>query len=274
MNCKFANITKNQIQELILPFIPKNKRGFSSGFDMGDVFKCILHKLKTGCQWKNIFVDIEGFKPPFSWNTVYYFYRKWVKENVFETIFSTFLELQEGKINQENLNLDGTHSLVKKSAESAAYQHRKKAKTSNVLILTDGNGIPIAIGNILSGNHNDLYKVVPQFAQMITRINKAGICVENSFLNADKGFDSKSLRRACHRRKIVPNIIENSRNRKKTKRGRKRFFSQKVYDNRFVNERAFAWIDSFRTLLIRFDKLDNVWLNWHYLAFSLILLKV
>jgi len=146
------------------------------------------------------------------------------------------------------LNLDGTHSLVKKSAESAAYQHRKKAKTSNVLILTDGNGIPIAIGNILSGNHNDLY--------------------------ADKGFDSKSLRRACHRRKIVPNIIENSKNRKKTKRGRKRFFSQKVYDNRFVNERAFAWIDSFRTLLIRFDKLDNVWLNWHYLAFSLILLKV
>jgi len=35
MNCKFANITKNQIQELILPFIPKNRRVFSCGFDMG-----------------------------------------------------------------------------------------------------------------------------------------------------------------------------------------------------------------------------------------------
>ncbi|MDR1182624.1 MAG: IS5/IS1182 family transposase, partial [Prevotellaceae bacterium] len=34
------------------------------------------------------------------------------------------------------------------------------------------------------------------------------------------------------------------------------------------------WLDSFRTLLVRFDKLDESWLNWHYLAFSLILLKV
>ncbi|MBX7225945.1 MAG: IS5/IS1182 family transposase, partial [Chitinophagales bacterium] len=38
--------------------------------------------------------------------------------------------------------------------------------------------------------------------------------------------------------------------------------------------RCFAWIDSFRTLLIRFDTLDDSWLNWHYLAFALILLKV
>ena len=70
------------------------------------------------------------------------------------------------------------------------------------------------------------------------------------------------------------NILENKRNRKNNKRGRKRFFNQDIYDTRFVNERTFAWVDSFRTLLIRFDKLDNTWLNWHYLAFALILLKV
>ena len=56
--------------------------------------------------------------------------------------------------------------------------------------------------------------------------------------------------------------------------GKKRFFNQDIYDQRFVNERAFAWLDSFRTLLIRFDTLDASWLNWHYLAFALILLKV
>ena len=73
---------------------------------------------------------------------------------------------------------------------------------------------------------------------------------------------------------MFANIIENKRNRKGKKRGRKRFFNQEIYNQRFVNERTFAWIDSFRTLLVRFDTLDNSWLNWHYLAFALILLKV
>jgi transposase len=134
-----------------------------------------------------------------------------------------------------------------------------------------GKGIPISIGGILSGNHNDLYHVVPQFAKMIKGLNACGICVQNSLLNADKGFDSKGLRRACRRRNIIPNIKENVRNRKKPKRGRKRYFHEKVYKRRFVNERAFAWLDSFKTLLVRFDKLDDSWINWHYLAFVLIL---
>ena len=75
------------------------------------------------------------------------------------------------------MNLDGTHTLVKKSAESSAYQHRKKAKTSNALIMTDGNEIPIGIGNILRSNHNDLFEVVPQFSKMIKNLNQIGISV-------------------------------------------------------------------------------------------------
>lgn len=274
MNCKITNLNKEQIDRCILPLIVKNKRGFSSGFEMSDIFRCIVHKLKTGCQWKFIFVDIEGFKPPFSWQTVYYYYRKWCQQGVFETMFLTFLQLQKEKLDTKKLNLDGTHTLVKKSAESVAYQHCKKAKTSNILIMTDGQGIAIACGGIISGNHNDLYQVVPQFSGMIKQLKHCGICVEKSLLNADKGFDSKKLIRACYRRKILPNIIENKRNRKQVKRGRKRFFDPEIYEERFVNERCFAWIDSFRTLLIRFDTLDSSWLNWHFLAFALILLKV
>ena len=140
--------------------------------------------------------------------------------------------------------------------------------------MTDGRGIPIAIGGIQSGNHNDLYLVVKQFSQMINSLNRSTIVVQNSILNADKGFDSKNLRRACGRRKMEPNIKENIRNRKYPKRGRKRFFNEQIYKRRFVNERAFAWIDSFKTLLVRFDKLDENWMNWHYLACALISLKV
>ena len=109
---------------------------------------------------------------------------------------------------------------------------------------------------------------------MFNGLTDCGICIENSALNADKGFDSKHLRKYCHQRKVIPNIKENVRSRKKIKRGRKRQFFQKVYEERFVNERTFAWIDSFKTLLIRFDTSVISWLNWHYIAFVLILLKV
>jgi len=262
------------MENCIKPLIPINRRGFPSRFDMGDIFRCIVHKLKTGCQWEFLFVEIEGFKPPFSWQTVYYYYRKWCRTDVFREMFTTYLRIQRDRLDTERLNLDGTHSLVKRPAESSAYQHRKRGKTSNLLVMTDGRGIPVACGGILSGNHNDLYRVVPQYGLMVNHLRGCGICLDNSIQNADKGFDSKSLRRAIQRRKMIPNIKENSRNRKAPKVGRKRDFNQQIYNERFVNKRCFAWIDSFRTLLVRFDKLDNSWLNWHYLAFALILLKV
>jgi hypothetical protein len=124
-------------------------------------------------------------------------------------------------LDTENLNLDGTHSYVKKSCESVGCQCTKKGRTSNVLIMTDCRGIPIAIGGIQSGNRNDLYQIVSTFPAMIKPLNRYGIVVENSILNADKGFDSNKLLIACRRRHIEPNIKENSRNRKKAKRGRK-----------------------------------------------------
>ena len=73
---------------------------------------------------------------------------------------------------------------------------------------------------------------------------------------------------------MFANIVENKRNRKKNKRGKKRFFNQNIYDKRFVNERTFAWLDTFRTLLIRHEKLHSTCINWHFLVFTLILLKV
>lgn len=50
------------------------------------------------------------------------------------------------------------------------------------------------------------------------------------------------------------------------KKGAKRFFDEKQYKNRFVVERTFAWMDSFRTLLIRHD--TYLHLQLEILAFS------
>jgi transposase len=104
MNGSFAKLTKNELKNCILPFLPKNKRGFSSRFNMADIFVCIVHKLKTGCQWSCLFVDIESAKPPFSWQTVYYFFKKWTAQNVFKEMFDTYLEIQRDKLDTEKFS--------------------------------------------------------------------------------------------------------------------------------------------------------------------------
>ena len=38
--------------------------------------------------------------------------------------------------------------------------------------MTDGDGIPISIGNAQGGNHNDLYEIIPEFSSMYNRQNK------------------------------------------------------------------------------------------------------
>jgi hypothetical protein len=90
-------------------------------------------------------------------------------------------------------------------------------------VLTDGNGIPLVAGDILSGNHNDLCHVVPQFADMTKVLKSCGIVIENSILNADKRFDTKGLRRACRHRKITPNKGKFSQQKEK-ETGKKAIF--------------------------------------------------
>jgi hypothetical protein len=85
-----TNIEKSLITSTILAHIPQNKRGFPSEFSMPDIITCIIHKLKTGCQWSCLFLDLEAFEPPFSWQSVYYFYNKWLKRGFLKKLLSRY----------------------------------------------------------------------------------------------------------------------------------------------------------------------------------------
>ena len=85
MDSKLINITKVEIDFLILPFIPKNKRGFASKVNSVELVQFIVHKLKTGSQWHCLFSAIEGCRPNYSWQLVYYYYRKWSEQGGLKT---------------------------------------------------------------------------------------------------------------------------------------------------------------------------------------------
>src|SRR5690606_26312298 len=82
-------------------------------------------------------------------------------------------------------------------------------------------------------------------------LEAADISVKGLFMNADAGFDSKEFRDCCQKKEINANICFNKRNGESS--DREEYFDQKLYDERYSIERTNAWMDSFRTLLNRFD---------------------
>lgn len=126
---------------------------------------------------------------------------------------------------------------------------------------------------MIAGNHNDSYDLEQKLKNVFNDMQRCGLDYKGALFNADSSFDTRAARKLLWNRGVKPNIAENKRNRKTIKRGRKRHFNADVYKHRFVSERTFAWIDKFKTLLIRFERKAAHCLGFHYIAFALINLR-
>ena len=115
-----------------------------------------------------------------------------------------------------------------------------------------------------------IYDIEVQFEIVTGTLELANIPVEGLFLNAYVGFDSKEFRLCCEKKEINANICFNKRN---GNTNRDEYFDQLLYNERYEIERTNAWMDSFRSLLNRFDTTIASWLGFNYLAFKIIVFK-
>src|SRR5712692_4662286 len=69
---------------------------------------------------------------------------------------------------------------------------------------------------------------------------------------------------------MLPNIPENPRNRKRTKRGRKRCFNVAIHALRMRVERTCAWEEKFKRLLLRFERIQQRHYGMKLMAYTLI----
>ncbi len=139
--------------------------------------------------------------------------------------------------------------------------------------MTDKHGAIIATTGIVAGHHNDSFELEQKLKNVFKDLQRCGLDYKGALFNADSSFDTRAARKLLWNRGVIPNIPENKRNRKRAKRGRKRQFNQAAYKHRFVSERTFAWIDKFKTLLIRFERKAAYCLGFHHIAFALINLR-
>jgi transposase len=212
-------------------------------------------------------------KKEISWQAVYYHWQKWNAAGCFEQIWHHSLALIQDELDCTHVNLDGTHTIAKKGGESVAYQYRKRAKTSNILPISDAKGFILASTGIVAGNHHDAFNLKSHLQTAFKSMKRLGILLLGSYFNADSAFDTKEARKVCFNHGLIPNMDENKRNQKRIKRGRKRLFNKSIYKKRFSSERSFAWIDKFRALRLRDDTKDVNFLGGHHLAFAMINLR-
>lgn len=209
------------------------------------------------------------FRGAYSWKSVYYHFQKWSKDGSWDRVWQILLSTNKKSLDMSNVQLDGTHTLAKRGGTSVGYQGRKKAKTTNMLILCDARGTPLCCADPVSGEHNDAYQLVETVDVMLSELHACSIKTKGLFLNGDAGFDVLEFRNFCQKNEITDNIDLNPRNGTE----REVIFDDLLYKNRFVIERTNAWMDAFKALLIRFETNSLHWKALCIMAFIVILLR-
>lgn len=73
---------KAMIETWILPHLTICQRGFETTVALTEVVECIFHRLKTGCQWRELPTKQFFSDKVLNWNSVFYYYNiANVKEN-------------------------------------------------------------------------------------------------------------------------------------------------------------------------------------------------
>jgi hypothetical protein len=101
-------------------------------------------------------------------------------------------------------------------------------------------------------------------------VKTVGLTLTGAYLNLDAGFDSTHNRKCIFNAGMIPNIKENPRNRKRTKRGRKRLFNEVIHALRTRIDRTFAWEDKFKRLLLQFEHIQQRHFGMKLMAYTLI----
>ena len=245
----YAVLDKDTIKNEILPCLSKTKRGYVTQSCLIDVINAILYKLKTGCQWALLPVESLFSGKVLTYGAVFHHYRKWCKSGEWKSVWIHLLDKHRLELDMSSVDLDGSHTTALRGGGEVGYQGHKKRKTTNILYLTDRQGIPLAMSSPKSGEHHDVHDIEYVIEGMLEDLGKAKIRIDGLFLNADAGFDCDALRNIFQQKEITANICIN----KRRENSDCILVDDELYAERYSIERTNAWMDSFRTILNRFD---------------------
>lgn len=265
-------LRKDIVRTWMLPYLSSGERGPACKAELLEVVESILYKLKTGCQWRQLPLKQFFAGTALTWSGVYYHFNAWRKDGSWQKLWLHLLRLHKPRLDLSSIQLDGSHTRTHNGGAAIGYQGRKAGRTTNLLFLADNTGQPLACATPQAGNHHDLFDIETSFGELCAMLEQAQITLDGLFLNADRGFDASGLRDECFRRGIEANIAHNPRSGKNEPPA-DQYFDDELYRQRTAIERTNAWLDGFKTLLVRYETNAENWLAFHFLAFAVLLLR-
>jgi hypothetical protein len=163
--------------------------------------------------------------------------------------------------------------VAKQGGDGIGYSGYKHQKGEKVIAIIDNNGSVLAPLPVAPVNEADTM-LLPAGLKGLKRVAKlTGLDLKGAYLNLDGGFDSTHNRKVIFNAGLIPNIKENPRNRQTPKRGRKRLFNEAIHALRDRVERTFAWEDTCKRLLLRFERIQQRHYGMKLMAYTLINLR-
>lgn len=267
-------VPEEKFNEIILPLLWKGSRGPKPKLSYFKLFHYILYVLYTGIQWEMLPIenDKEG-TPEIHYSNVWRKWKQWVEHQSILKIFDHSVKSlnDTGKLDLTALNGDGSNIVAKKGGQWIGYSGHKHQKGDKILPIFDNAGNILAPMVVAPVNEADMVLLPEAIKDLKAVCRRCKLTIpKGTPINFDAGFDSKANRKVIWNAGLKPNIKHNPRNRKRPKRGRKRYFDKELYESRFISERSFAWEDKFRRILVRYDWYVDLYHAFHLLAFSMI----
>jgi len=272
-----TSLTLAQFEKYILPHLLVGSRGPSPKLSLYAIFNYILRLLYTGCQWQELPIekDQTGL-PEIHYIRIYRMFRYWQARGCIDAIFagSVLTLLQNDLLDTGVIHGDGTTTAAKKGGDNIGFSGHKKMKGDKVVPFCDRNCNVISPILSAPGNRNESPLLREALPQLMCIAKAVGLTLRGSVVSLDGVYDCQRNRKAIFNRGMIPNINENRRGRKTTRRGRKPLFDPVIFEERFRTiERVFAWEDKFKRLLLRFEFISEVHYAFKTLAYTMINLR-
>ena len=272
-----VSVTLKQFYEFIFKYLPKRKRGPEYSIPSFKIFNYILKVIYTGCQWKELPIDLnEHGRPEIHYSRIFRIFQHWLRNGVFAKVFegSVIFLHNNGLLDMSVLHGDGTTTAAKKGGDNIGFSGHKRVKGEKTVIFVDRNCNVISPFTTSSGNTHETTLFDDAFTHFKRVLKLVGKSYTDIIASLDSAYDSFANRKKIFNAGMIPNIKENPRNRKKSKKGRKRIYEESIFQERFNTvERVFAWEDKFKRLLLRLERISTHHSAMKLIAYTMINLR-
>lgn len=245
------NTLAKQLVISLINAIPQGPKGRPYKMPIDHYVDVIFKVLKSGMRWSDI-TDKLHYK------SYYQTFIKWSKQNVFSNAHIALMKILETgnffkHTNQKDLVIDASMFKNALGIDNTGRNHYdRNRKASKVTVIVTFKGIILG-ATVNKGNVHDSQLV-------FSTLDNIQIKILKSRLLADRGYNSKPLKKELKKRKI--HLIYPY----KKNQGNQAPFETDKLKNRFIVEHSFAWIKQYRRLNHRYDRLSHNFEQFLYMA--------